>query len=140
MSHLTLQKHIYHYCSVILYTDLISSFKQCIFVGDFNFPDINWSSLTGSSPLSNSFCEFIFDCNLTQHVMSPTHVKGNILDLILTSPDIDVANLFVHPSSIPLFSDHFIISFSPLFNLTTNVRSKSCYVFDYSRTDFEGIC
>ena len=51
------------YLSLLLsyLTDLISSFKQCIFVGDFNFPDINWSSLT---PLSNSFCEFIFDCNL----------------------------------------------------------------------------
>ena len=32
-------------------TDLVSSFEQCICVGDFNFPDINWSSLTGTSSL-----------------------------------------------------------------------------------------
>jgi len=54
------------------------------FCRDFNFPDINWSSLIGSSLSSNTFCEFIFDCNLTQHVMQPTHIKGNIL--ILYSP------------------------------------------------------
>ena len=27
------------------FTDLLSSFHHCIFVGDLNFPDIDWSSL-----------------------------------------------------------------------------------------------
>ena len=40
-------------------TYLVSPFEQCIIVEDFNFPDIN---LTGCSSLSNSFCEFVFDC------------------------------------------------------------------------------
>ena len=45
-------------------SSLVSSYNRCIFVGDFNFPDISWSSLLGSSMSSNVFCEFIFDFNL----------------------------------------------------------------------------
>ena len=67
-----------HISSLVLYlTGLVSSFNRCIFVCNFNFPHINWSSLIGSSISSNTFCEFIFDCNLTQHVTQPTHTKGN---------------------------------------------------------------
>ena len=70
-------------CSLTEYLAVLqSSYDHCICVGDFNFPDIDWLSLSGSSFLSNFFCDFIFDCNLTQHVTQPTHVKGNILDLI----------------------------------------------------------
>ena len=37
-------------------TVLTTSYKCCIFVGDLNFPDIDWFSLlTGCSSLSNSF-------------------------------------------------------------------------------------
>ena len=45
-------------------TNLASSTDHVIIVGDFNLPDINWSSLNGTSTFSNSFCDFIFDCNL----------------------------------------------------------------------------
>ena len=62
-----------------------SSFSKCITVGDFNFPDIDWSTLMGTSIPSNSFCNFVFDCNLTEHVLEPTHIKG---DLVLTSASV----------------------------------------------------
>ena len=46
-------------------SDLLYSHSKCIIVGDFNFPDIKfcWSTLSGTSSLSNYFCEFIFDHN-----------------------------------------------------------------------------
>ena len=121
-------------------THLVTSYKRCIFVGDFNFPDIDWFSLTGCCPLSNSFCEFIFDSNLTQHVMEPTHVKGNILDLILTSAIIDITHLSIQPSSHFYSCDHFILSFIPQCDISVPDRPKSGYVFDYSRADFDSIC
>ena len=34
-------------------TDLTSSFRKCVIVGDFNFPDIDWSILMGTSNSSN---------------------------------------------------------------------------------------
>jgi exonuclease III len=64
--------------SVIQYlSELVCSYTKCIILGDFNFPDICWSSLTCTSSLSNLFCDFIFDNNLTQHVMVPTHILDN---------------------------------------------------------------
>ena len=55
-------------------SDMLSSDVPCIIVGDFNLPNICWLTLTGDSPLSTSFCEFIFDWNLTQHILDPTHI------------------------------------------------------------------
>ena len=120
--------------------NLVSSFERCVIVGDFNFPDINWSSLTGSSSLSNSFCEFVFDCNLTQHVMHPTHVRGNILDLVFTSSHVDVEQLSIHTSSKISFSDHFIISFIPHSHMVSPATPRLGYIFDYSNADFDSIC
>ena len=82
---------VYISCLVSYLTDIVSSFDKCILVGD-----IDWSSLTGTSVSSNCFCKFVFDCNLTQHVFGTTHVKGNILDLIITSPNIDIELFFCH--------------------------------------------
>ena len=86
--------------SLVLYlSGLVSLYKRCIFVGDLNFLEINWPSLTGSTLSSNIFCEFVFDCNLTQHVSQPTHIKGNILDPVLTSPTVTIEIISVQSLS-----------------------------------------
>ena len=69
-------------------TDILSSNTPCLIVGDFNLPDICWSTLSGGSLLSSYFCDFVFDCNLTQHILEPTHIKGSTFDLVFTSNDI----------------------------------------------------
>ena len=61
-----------------------SSADSVILVADFNLPDVCWSSLIGQSPFSNSFCVFVYEHNFSQLVDCHTHVKGNILDLVLT--------------------------------------------------------
>ena len=66
----------------------VASFADSvIFVGDFNLPDICWSSLIGLSPFSISFCDFVYEYNLSQLVECPTHIKGNMLDLVLTNAE-----------------------------------------------------
>ena len=47
-----------------------------IILGDFNFPD---------PPSTRSLNTLLTSFNLIQHVTSPTHVQGNILDLIISS-------------------------------------------------------
>ena len=42
---------------------LQSLLTQVVILGDFNMPDINWLTLSGSSTISNNFCEFIFQNN-----------------------------------------------------------------------------
>ena len=44
-----------------------------------------------------------------QHVNRPTHLKGNILDLVLTNADI-IQGLTVSPPPYSLASDHYIIN------------------------------
>jgi len=77
--------------------------------------DINWSTLTGSSTISNNFCEFSFQSNLKQLVNHPTHRHGNLLDLLLTNSTDNIVNLIVHPL-IELYqcilSDHHLITFT----------------------------
>ena len=120
-------------------TDLSSSFSKIIIVGDFNFPDIDWSTLMGTSISSNCFCNFVFDCNLSQHVLEPTHVKGNVLDLVLTSASVVVNHLTVHPLSVASFSDHFVVSFDFLRNIPSSRESKPGYAFDFCKADYESI-
>ena len=108
---------------------LISSFRKCIFVGDFNFPDINWSSLIGSSLSSNIFCDFIF--NLNQHVIQPTHTKGNTLDLVLTTPSVNIEQVAVNLDHLCNFSDHFVISFDIPSYLPSIPNPKPLHIFGY---------
>ena len=91
--------------------ELVSSCTDLLIVGDFNMPDICWSSLMGSSPSSNTFCEFIYNNNLAQLVTNPTHTKGNILDLVITNADF-VSDLPINPLCSLLPSDHFSITFT----------------------------
>ena len=94
----------------------------------------------GTSNQSNCFCNFVFDCNLTQHVSAPTHVKGNLLDLVLTSPSISVNHLIVHPLSVVNFSDHHAISFRVCCNVpSAAVSSTPGYTFDYCNANYDSI-
>jgi len=86
-------------------------------VGDFNLPDINWSTLSSISSVSSNFCELIFESNLTQVVESPTHSCGNIQDLVMTNSPEQVAHLTVHPLHYQcIASDHHLITFSISYN------------------------
>ena len=102
-----------YFCSAIsILETILTQHNHVIILGDFNLPDINWSSLTSPSPSSTILCDLIFKFNLIQMVNNATHSKGNILDLILTNIDYLISNMLITPSSNQLLSsDHFFISF-----------------------------
>ena len=111
-------------------------FSKCIFVGDFNSPDIDWTVLMGST---SCFCNFIFDCNLSQHVLEPTHVRGNQLDLIISSASVDVDHVTVHPLSVV----NFLITMQ---SILTSIVMPHLYLnphlvmfFDFCKADYESI-
>ena len=53
-------------------------------VGDFNFPGIRWAT-GGSDAKGRAFHDIIEDNYLVQHVDEPTHISGNVLDLIISN-------------------------------------------------------
>ena len=72
---------------------------------------------------------------------SPTHIKGNVLDLVLTSNEEAVTSLKVHPGvDSPFKLDHFMVSFSLAVNTVCPSCSATSLVFDYSKADWEGLC
>ncbi len=78
------------------YLTKIVSLGPTVILGDFNLPDIDWLSLSCSSPLSLTFCDFVFDNNLSQLVLEPTHCKGNCLDLILSNSPHHISPITMH--------------------------------------------
>ena len=83
-----------------------------LLLGDLNFPDVNWSTLTGHTPLSTYLCDLIFELNLDQQITKPTHKGGNLLDVILTNT-VCIENISVR-AILPygLSSDHYLINFT----------------------------
>ena len=72
--------------------------------------------------------------------MEPTHIMGNILDLVITSAGINIVDLSITPSVQHIFSDHFIVSFIPLCNIIPTLTCKPRYVFDFPKADLDSLC
>jgi len=97
--------------------DLISvlcDVRHAVYVaGDFNFPSINWDSLSlpDNGSIESVFVECLLQNNLTQFVTEPTRDK-NVLDLIVSNVENGVFDVrIVEPF---LSSDHCAIEFSVL--------------------------
>ena len=104
---------------------------------NFNFPDVDWSTLTGHTPTSAHFCDLVFEFNLDQLITESTHSGGNLLDVILTNTNC-VDNISVS-AVLPygLSSDYYLINFS--LNLRNKLSSNFCQsVLDYSHADWNG--
>lgn len=88
--------------------------SHILIMGDFNFPNINWYTVSpGTSLAENLFIDTVNDSYLFQHVTNPTRARINqcpsILDLIFTNEEGMVSNLLI---SAPLGkSDHGVLAF-----------------------------
>ena len=74
--------------------DLLSKIQDhshVLICGDFNYPDIKWSTLACDTSFSKLFLDAVNNCCLFQHVTEPTHYRrnttANILDLVFTNED-----------------------------------------------------
>ena len=57
-----------------------------VLIGNFNFPDVDWEMETGGAK-SRDFLVAIVERRMEQHVEEATHVKGNMLNLILSDSE-----------------------------------------------------
>ena len=109
-----------------------------VLVGDFNLPNIDWSSdsptPTVSSANTTLMCDIVNDFNLQQLVHSPTR-QLNILDLVLTDR-VDCIDKVEVAAGLP-GSDHDAVHF------TTSLRKRKFstqkrWSFNFKKADFEG--
>ena len=130
-----------HVQDLYSYITTLSCSGDVILLGDFNASDIDWQTFASTADSSDRLCDLIIDHNLFQHVTVPTHIHGNILDLVITS-DTDLINdLVVHPlTDFPLQSDHFIITFSICASVHHhNSRNGKQLTYNLNKTDWLGL-
>ena len=74
--------------------DLIGNLsgKANVVIGDFNYPNIDWSNNTGSNK-DQDFLNVVNDKFLTQMITFPTHKLGNTLDLLFVNDTNTVTNI-----------------------------------------------
>ena len=89
------------------------SVKKFIMVGDFNLPQINWVSGTGTSTLDNIFLNGFAESGMVQciQLQESTHKKGSILDILLSRSSKHIKNLNIVSDKAYLNSDHYPITF-----------------------------
>ena len=108
--------------------------KQILWMGDFNYPDIDWNSLHASTTAGQCFVDCIEDEFLVQHVKEATRGKA-VLDLVITSePDmidtVEVSDTFGS-------SDHSILRWTT--NVTVDKSETKHETWDYLCADYDSI-
>lgn len=107
-----------------------------IITGDFNLPNLDWTSGgLNSSEFSKEFifASFCSTSGLSQLVTIPTRGQ-NILDLLLTDDEDIVTNLITVPT--PCKSDHLALSFRLLLGKTSPGMSAR---LNYHKSDYEAV-
>ena len=85
---------------------------SCGFVGDFNLSHIDWSTLQGSCPFHQAFCDMVFDYNLSQLVNQP-------IPIFQTTEPATIDQLGVHSASdCFLGTNNFMLKFGLLGEFT----------------------
>ena len=116
-----------------LYLSTLTSTANVILLGDFNASDVNWDTFTSNNANSDYLCDFVIDHNMFQQVNKPTHIHGNILDLVITSDPNLITDLVVHPPNLSLQSDHSIVTFSIHAVVHHHRREVSQLAYDFNK-------
>ena len=85
--------------------------RNIIILGDFNLGSIDWNNNIGKSSIDNFFLNSFAESGLLQCIASPTHRKGNILDILLATCARFIDDLSIITDKIYCNSDHFPITF-----------------------------
>ena len=103
--HYCITWQLYKYLTTIWTTKLAPLYWLGILISKHWLGYSEWYNL-----ISNRFCDLLFQLNL---INEPTHIQGNILDLIFTNNEDLIYDVTAHLYNYqPIPSDHCIISFS----------------------------
>ncbi len=102
-----------------------------IIVGDFNMPEIDWLSYSSPSKYQR-FLDILADKSLDQMVDFPTHIRGNMLDLVLTNCPDRVVN--IENVGNLANSDHCILSIDILCDV--NFDNSNDFIYDWSNMNY----
>ena len=105
-----------------------------IFIGDFNFPSIDWTYETADRK-SRAFLESTKENMFEQMIDFKTHIPGNVLDLLFSNQPDRIQN--IESLGNLANSDHSIIMVDAVFNSRFNNSSE--LISDWKNGDVEGL-
>ena len=109
-------------------------------IGDINLAHVNWDILSSSDPVEQSFVNTFCEVGFEQLVNSATHLKGNILDVLLSTEPHKVENLSILSDlSLSLCkSDHFLIKFDIKYKARRKKPAKRT-IYNFKRADWDSL-
>ena len=126
---------VYQYLQKVLSRRGISNI---ILVGDFNMPHVQWDNYHSTVQTEQLFLDSFSNLGFEQLIDSPTHIRGNILDLLLTNNTRLINDTRVHHDTIVCKSDHFPISFTIKSKTKKNKAAKR-ELYNFKRADWASI-
>ena len=109
--------------------------ENCILLGDFNFRNIDWPTLSSTRNIDNKFLDTIKDNLLNQVVTEPTRGE-NILDLALVGNPDSLLDCSVCENFST--SDHNVVLLKVSCPVP-RINSQPRKIFLYSKGDYEGL-
>ena len=110
--------------------------KKFFLIGDFNLRNANWEILASSNTTEQSFINEFLRLGLIQCISSPTHIKGNILDILLTNSDNFVSDIRILSNNESCKSDHYAITFKVKINVKRKKQMKT-KSFNFKRANWD---
>ena len=112
--------------------------KGIIITGDLNLPKVNWESYSSTEGTDQLFLETFSNFELEQLINEPTHIRGNLLDLLLTDKSSLISGITVSDTILPCKSDHFCLTFC-IKSKFRRMKTPKRDVYNYKRADWTAI-
>ena len=109
-------------------------------VGDMNLAQASWDTLSSSDPVEQCFINTFCELGLEQLIDHPTHSKGNILDVVLSTEPHKIENLaiFNDLSLLLCNSDHYLIKFDIKYKARRKKSTKRT-IYNFKRANWDSL-
>ena len=112
--------------------------NNMVLIGDFNMAHTQWSSYQTNDNVERLFLDSFSNFGFQQLVDSPTHCKGNILDLLLTNSPQLVSNISVADEFLMCKSDHFPIQFK-VKSYARKKKTAKREIYNFKRANWDAL-
>ena len=110
--------------------------KKFFLEGDLNLSSTDWVTNLSTHSIEQIFLDEFIRLGLLQCISTPTHIKNNILDIVLTNSDSYIRNIKILSDHEACKSDHYAITFEIKFRIERKkpLKTKS---FNFKRANWD---
>ena len=111
-------------------------YTKIVLIGDLNLNQVNWTDKVTRISLQEKFLDTFNDLNFDQLIDKSTHIRGNILDVLLTNSPQIISNINILGRNEICTSDHFAIDFMLDVNISRKKPQKR-KIFNFKKANWE---